>query len=166
MTQEVDGFLFSFPDAIDLFIFDEKDKTKRTYHGISHALTAVDLLVELQDNYLFIEVKDFFEPEKYKQNEAFNHLREVLKAKYKDSWIYRWAENKVDKPIHYLCLMILENSLNSRLTKELRIQIPTRIPSTRWSKEIANNAIALNLETWNRNFPKWPLIRVLEEGEQ
>jgi hypothetical protein len=166
MTKEVDGFVFSFPDAIDLFIFDEKDNSKATYHGLSHALKAVDLLVELDDNYLFIEVKDFFEPEQYKQKEPFNYLREVLKAKYKDSWIYRWAENKIDKPIHYLCLMILENSLNTRLTKELRSQIPTKIPTSRWNNEIATNAIVLNLETWNRNFPKWPLTRVSQAGAQ
>jgi len=162
---EVDGFNFSFPDAIDLFIFDEKDKLKPNYHGLSHALMAIDLLVELEDVYLFIEIKDFFEPEKYEEKEAFKHLRDVLKNKYKDTWLYRWAENKINKPIHYLCLLSLENGLNTRLTKELRIQLPIKSINDRWEREIATNAIALNLERWNQAFPKWQVTRINQQPQ-
>jgi len=47
MSIEVDGFEFDFTDAIDVFVFDEKDKTNPMYHGLSHAMKAVDLIVEL-----------------------------------------------------------------------------------------------------------------------
>ena len=39
-----DGFAFDFTDALDVFIFDEKDKTRPTYHGLP--MKAVDLIAE------------------------------------------------------------------------------------------------------------------------
>ena len=47
MRIEADGFEFDFPDALDAFCFDEKDKTKPHFHGLSHAMKAVDLVIEL-----------------------------------------------------------------------------------------------------------------------
>lgn len=43
MRMTVDGFDFDFMDAIDAFVFDEKDKNLPTYHGLSHAMKAVDI---------------------------------------------------------------------------------------------------------------------------
>jgi hypothetical protein len=132
MKIVVDGFEFDFQDAISAFVFDEKDRTSPTYHGLSHAMKAVDLIVELEDDYLFVEVKDFHEPEEYQDRNFFNHLRDVLKYKYRDSFLYRWAEQKTDKPIAI----------------------------KRWQQAIAKNCAVLNVERWNRNFPKWPVSRV------
>ena len=91
MRMTVDGFDFDFMDAIDAFVFDEKDKNLPTYHGLSHAMKAVDIIVELENDYLFIEVKDFYSPDDYKNGDCFNHLRNVLKYKYRDTFLYRWA---------------------------------------------------------------------------
>ncbi len=38
MKIAVDGFEFDFQDAIDAFVFDEKDRSSPTYHGLSHAM--------------------------------------------------------------------------------------------------------------------------------
>ncbi|MBM3240451.1 hypothetical protein FJZ31_29560 [Candidatus Poribacteria bacterium] len=161
MTIEVDGFEFDFTDAIGAFIFDEKDRTKTTYHGLSHAMKAVDLIVELENNYLFVEVKDFHSPDDYQlKDDYFNRLRETLKYKYRDSFLYRWAEGKTDKAIRYLCLLTLENTLISRMNKELRKQLPPGKPIPRWQSEIASACVVLNEERWNRNFPKWPVRRI------
>lgn len=119
MRIEADGFRFDFTDAIDAFVFDETDKFKPMYHGLSHAMKAVDLIVELDSAYLFIEVKNFHSPGNYQEGDAFNNLRNTLKLKFRDTWLYRWAENKVDKPIYYLCLLTLENALVSRMNKEI-----------------------------------------------
>lgn len=126
MRVSADGFEFDFTDAVDAFIFDEKDKHLPTYHGLSHAMKAVDIVVELENGYLFVEVKDFHNPNEYQDKNHFNHLTEVLKYKYRDSFLYRWAENKVEKPIYYLCLLTLDNALTSRMNKEIRIQLPPR----------------------------------------
>ena len=160
MIVECDGFEFDFTDALDVFIFDEKDKQKTNYHGLSHAMKAVDIVVELQDYYLFIEVKDFYEPESYTDPKFFSHLCEALKYKYRDSWIYRWCEHKTDKPIKYLCLLELENALLGRVSKELRKQIPVGKASPRWIEEICNDCNVLNFEIWNQRFTAWKVKRI------
>ena len=160
MKIEVDGFEFDFTDARAVFIFDEKDKAKPTYHGLSYAMKAVDLIVELENEYLLVEVKDFHSPDDYQLKDHFNDLRETLKYKYRDSFLYRWAEGKTDKAIRYLCLLTLENTLISRMNKELRKQLPPGKPITRWRNEIASACVVLNEERWNKNFPKWPVRRI------
>ncbi|WP_300460127.1 hypothetical protein [Desulfobacula sp.] len=159
MKMTVDGFDFEFEDAIDVFVFDEKDKNLPNYHGLSHAMKAVDLIVELENDYLFIEVKDFNEPDDYFDGNYFNHLREVLKQKYRDTFLYRWAENKINKPIRYLCLLTLDNALTSRMNKEIKKQLPVGRPISRWEKAIAQSSVVVNIDRWNHNFPKWPVNR-------
>ena len=172
MKLEADGFAFDFTDALDGFVFDEKDKTKPYYHGLSHAMKAVDLIIEMENDYLFIEIKDFHAPDDYDFHRAvneeqhkdrmkyFNHLREVLKYKYRDTWMYRWAENKIDKPVRYLCLLTLDNALLTRMNKELRQQLPVTKIGSRWTREIASTAVVVNLDRWNTNFPAWPVVRI------
>jgi len=162
MRQIVDGFEFEFKDAVDVFVFDEKNKDLPTYHGLSHAMKAVDLVVELETGYLFVEVKNFHAPDDYQDGDYFNHLREVLKYKYRDSFLYRWAEKKTDKPIDYLCLLTLDNALISRMNKEMRVQLPPGHAIERWKRAIANRCVVLNVERWNHNFPKWPVNRIAE----
>ena len=41
MKIDADGFSFDFTDAINAFVFDEKDKSKPTYHGLP--MKAVEL---------------------------------------------------------------------------------------------------------------------------
>lgn len=171
MNIETDGFSFDFSDALDVFCFDEKNQEKPHFHGLSHAMKAVDLVVELPTDYLFIEIKDFYAPDDYDFKQAidaaqrqdrqtcFNHLREVLKHKFRDTWLYRWAEGKTDKPIHYLCLLTLDNALLSLMHQELQRQLPVGAAGPRWSGALLQSCAVLNLERWNRNFPKWPVTR-------
>lgn len=171
MRIEADGFEFHFPDALDAFCFDEKDKTKSHFHGLSHAMKAVDLVIELPTDYLFIEIKDFNAADDYnfkhaldaaqrKERQAcFSHLRDVLKHKFRDSWLYRWSEGKIDKPIRYLCLLTLDNALLSVMSQELRRQLPVGAAGPRWTGSLAQSCAVVNLERWNANFPRWPVTR-------
>ncbi len=177
MKIDADGFSFDFTDASNVFIFDEKDKSNPRYHGLSHAMQAVDLIVELENNYLFVEVKDFHAPDDYnfknaitedegkQRQEYFSHLRNVLKHKFRDSWLYRWAENKTEKPVRYLCLLTLDSALISVMNKELRKQIPVGIAGPRWTGELARACVVVNLDLWNNNFPKWPVSRTAVAAE-
>jgi hypothetical protein len=167
--ENIDGFSFDFTDALDVFRFDEKDKTKATFHGLP--MKAVDIIVELNDAYLFVEIKDYDDPVDYDirtfadENELdnkrkhFNWLKNYLKYKYRDSCLYRYAEDKLDKPIHYLCLINFENALNSILQKTLNKELPVGIASKRWKREIAQSCQALNISKWNKLFPKWPVVK-------
>ena len=169
MRIEADGFAFDFTDALDVFCFDEKDKTKPHFHGLSHVMKAVDLVVELPTDYLFIEMKDFHAVDDYDFKRAmdsaqrterqvcFSHLRDVLRDKFRDTWLYRWAEQKTDKPIHYLCLLTLDNALLSLMRKELQRQLPAGAAGPRGSNALAQTRTVVNIERWNANFPKWPV---------
>jgi hypothetical protein len=151
---------FDFSDAIDGFKFDDTDKESDYYHGLSHCMKAVDFIVELETDYLFVEVKDFHAPEEYADRERFKHLKNVLITKFRDTFLYRFAENKIDKPVRYLCLLTLDNALTSRLMKEIKRAVPEGMASKRWQKPIAAGCVVLNMDRWNSRFPQWKLRRI------
>ncbi len=175
MKIVADGFSFDFTDALDVFVFDEKDKTKPTYHGVP--MKAVDLVVEFRTAYLFVEMKNFADPGKYSEELAedgaiggeahdhFKRLKGYLKYKYRDTYLFRHAEQKVDKPIHYICLLTFENALNIKMQMELSRELPVGLASRRWKREIAKSCHVVNVAKWNQNFPKWPVTLVSEAGE-
>jgi hypothetical protein len=141
MRIEADGFAFDFTDALDAFIFDEKDRSKPTFHG--QPMKEVDVVAEFEGAYVYVEVKDFDDPEIYNGKSAddidetdlrtrhdhFKWLKNYLKYKYRDSYLFRHAENKVDKPIHYICLLNFDNALNVRMKKALSQELPEYAPT-------------------------------------
>lgn len=170
MKIDADGFSFDFTDAINAFVFDEKDKLKPTFHGLP--MKAVDIVAEFNDAYVFVEMKDFSDPDSYSDVLAgddedaktkrghFKWLKNYLKYKYRDTYIFRHAEDKADKPIHYICLLTFDNALNNRLQKSLKQELPVGKASKRWRQEIASSCQVVNVDCWNRNFPKWPVTKL------
>lgn len=167
MKVEADGFSFDFTDAVDAFVFDEKDKTKSTYHG--QPMKAVDIIAEFQDAYVFVEMKAFNDRASYDwkefttaedlkaKREGFAWLTTYLKYKFRDSYLFRHAEHKVDKPIHYICLLTFDNALNTAVRKTLARELPVGLASPRWKQELLKSCQVVNVEKWNKNFPKWPV---------
>jgi hypothetical protein len=172
MKVQSDGFEFDFTDAVDAFVFDQKDKTQPPYHGLSHAMKAVDLVVELPNDVLLIEIKDFHAADDYDFKSAIdtaqkaerltrlNHLRDVLTHKFRDTWLYHWADNKADKPIRYLCLLTLDNGLLPAVLKTLHKQLPVGLAGPRWQRPLLQACVVLNPDRWNSNFPAWPVKRI------
>lgn len=174
MKVRADGFEFEFPDALEAFVFDEKDSTHPRFHGLSHTMKAVDLVVELPHDTLFIEVKDFHAPDDYdfktavtadqrsERRNSLNHLRDVLVRKFRDTWLYRWSESTAGapvKPVRYLCVLSLDNGLLGAVRKELHQALPAGRAGPRWQRELAKACLVLNPERWNSTFPAWPLHR-------
>ncbi|WP_373532865.1 hypothetical protein [Vampirovibrio sp.] len=169
---EADGFQFRFSDAIDAFVFDEKDKTKITFHGAP--MKGVDIVAEFESAYVYVEMKDYEAPliydlvngvtedEIHARQDSFKWLKNYLKYKYRDSYLYRYAEQKVEKPVHYVCLITFDNALNSRMQKALKQELPVGRASRRWVKDIVSSCQVVNIEKWNENFPKWPVKRLDE----
>jgi len=167
MRVDADGYTFNFQDAIAAFVFDEKDKTKPTFHGAP--MKAVDVVVELESTYLFIEIKHYDRPDEFtvndnddietqhQKNAHQKWLKNYLKYKFRDTFLYRYAEGKTDKPVHYLCLVNFDHALNTWLKKNLRKELPVDKPSIRWKLKLAESCQVLNIEAWNTNFPKWPV---------
>lgn len=171
---EADGFEFHFADAIDAFIFDEKDNTKPTYHGAP--MKGVDIVAEFNEAYVYVELKDYDDPTAYDvinassddeiqaRQACFKWLKNYLKYKFRDSYLYRHAEQKVEKPVHYICLVTFDNALNSRMQKSLKQELPVGKASRRWVETIATSCQVVNLDKWNENFPKWPVTRLTGAG--
>ena len=171
---ETDGFKFSFADAIDAYVFDEKDKTKPTYHGVP--MKGVDVVAEFDEVYVYIELKDYHDPsiydianaltddEKKARQDSFKWLKNYLKYKFRDSYLYRHAEDKVEKPIHYVCLLTFDNALNSRMQKALKCELPVGKISPRWVRGIAKSCQVVNIAKWNENVPKRPVTRLPAAG--
>lgn len=160
MKLQEDDLEFHFTDAISVAKFDDNS------HALSHCMKAVDFIIELSDAILFVEVKDPSNPRSFAGNrvefqEKTNdgRLKKDLVMKYRDTFIYRWAEEKLDKPIHFLSLITLEEALLTPFQEALQRDLPLSKP-IRWSKPITTSCHALTVESWNRNFPKWPVRRI------
>src|SRR3546814_1795764 len=75
--------------------------------------------------------------------------------------LYRYAEGKVDKPVHYVCVLTFDNALNSRILNELKRELPIGKKPKRWTHALAKSCQVVNLDKWNEVFPKWPVSRVI-----
>jgi hypothetical protein len=173
MIVESDGYRFNFTDAIHAFNFDDKNPASPTYHDTR--MKAIDVIAELPNAYVFVEIKEYpasYDPEAdwgdrecdeincVKRKNHSIWLKNYLKYKYRDSFLYRFAENKVGKPIHYLCLLNFDNALNSQMQKTLAHEIPLDKLPTQWTAKIVDSCQVLNLSSWNRNFPNWPVQKI------
>ncbi len=169
-----DGFAFRFEDAIDAFVFDQTDPASSTFHGAP--MKAVDIVVEFEECYVYVELKDYEDPaadttqnvadeeKENKRQDHFKWLKDYLKYKFRDSYLYRHAEGKVDKPVHYVCLITFDNALNSRMQKALKQELPVGRASHRWLRDLATSCQVVNLDKWNKNFPQWPVARLAASG--
>lgn len=161
-----------FTNAIDAFIFDQMKANKPNYHGIGE-MHRVDFVVELAEAILFVEVKDPGNPkaqaeglEKFYGELKDGTLGDTFAAKFIDTFLYRWAENHLHKPVHYISLVTFEDSeLLPNFSDEIAKKIPPMGKSMpRWKRQLVENCQVFNIELWNQSFPKWPVSRVQPGG--
>ena len=168
MKVTIDGFSFNFVGAIDAFVFDEKDKNKPRFHD--QPMKAVDIIAEFKEKYIFVEIKDFYELKKYRDEIKMkgtlpynSWLKEYLKYKYRDSYLFRHAECKVEKDIHYICLLAnFDNGMNSFIQKNLELELPVGKSSKLWKQAIAESCQVVNFDKWNSSevLSRWPVARI------
>jgi len=157
-----------FTNAIDAIVFDQMKAEKPGYHGIGQ-MHRVDFVVELDETILFVEVKDPGNPKAQAEGLAKFYgelqdgtLGDTFAAKFIDTFLYRWAEERLDKPVHYISLVTFEDSeLLPNFSDEIAKKLPPMGKAVpRWKRQLADNCQVFNIEQWNVNFPKWPAIRV------
>ena len=154
----------TLPDSVAGRTFDNPQ------HGLSHCgLKAVDWILELPDRIYFVEVKDPDDPEarRHKDGDDFldgfkaGNLTRDLAAKFRDTFLYEWACDRVDKPISYVVIvasMALDHPLLETRTADLRRMLPVGTPAG-WSRAIAHGCLVLNIAKWNEVFPDYLLSR-------
>ena len=99
MKVDADGYSFDFADALDAFVFDEKDKSKPTFHG--QPMKAVDIIAEFQDLYIFVEIKQYDDIKDYKT--GFYVSFEVDGKKYEETILDPSSKHKLT-PYLYIYL--------------------------------------------------------------
>lgn len=151
---------FDFTGAIDAFKFDEKNPASATFHGLSHCMKAVDFVVEYDDYYLFVEIKNPPNPARYGTAQDKGKLINNLVTKFRDTFLYRWGEQKLDKPVRYQCLVELDNAQTLYLMNQLRNQLPTDKQPNRWQRPLADLCAVSNQATWNNTFPNINVTRI------
>lgn len=157
-----------FTDAIDAIPFDQMKANEPNYHGIGE-MHRVDFVVELAEAILFVEVKDPGNPkaqakglEKFYRELTDGALGDTFASKFIDTFLYRWAEDRLHKPVHYISLVTFEDSeLLPNFSDEIARKIPPMGKSVpRWKRQLAENCQVFNVELWNQSFPKWPATRI------
>lgn len=139
-------------------------------HGLSHCMSAVDFIVELSDRVYFIELKDPDDATDEVRKLAFAESLESgtlgnnLKTKFRDTWIYEWAENRISKPVYYLILIAFERLTADDLStrkKEIERLLPLQGPANQpWKQPFARGCAVFNLAAWNRTMSDMPIRRV------
>lgn len=165
-----DGFDFEFNDAVlEVIEFDSPE-----YHGLNHAMKAVDLVAELPNEYLYIELKDYtnhnamlfrcpYQSKKSKvqcdKADEYSQLRKIcadIRSKFYETLLYWYAENRIDKPISCIAMAKMDSAMLYRLNEQLKSQIPIGIPkgvvALRWEKELFRNLVVVNPKRWNELF--------------
>ena len=138
-------------------------------HGLSHCMKAVDFVIELSDRYLFIEFKDPQNPHSRTRNQQ-RFVREFLSGqidddltyKYRDTFLYEWASQRANKPIHYLVLIALDSLTDADLaarTDDLMRKLPV-VGASSWNRQIVHRCDVFNISSWNQYLPNLPVHRL------
>ncbi len=143
-----------------------------TAHGLSHCMKAVDFIVELDDQVLFVEFKDPENPgapiknrTEFIKNFRSGRIDADLKTKYRDSWLYEWAQGRANKPVIYMVLIGASTLSAAELlarTDALKRQIPVSGPNGQpWKKPFLAGCAVMNVAAWNKALPQFPVSRVV-----
>ena len=160
MTLQEGMLQFNFIDVKSVFKFDEENRISPNFHGLSHCMKAVDFIAEYVDHYIFMEIKDPSDPTRYGTEHDITELIKDLVTKFRDTFIYRWAETKLNKPVYFLCLIELDNTQTLTIMDQLKIKLPMAKKPSRWQRPLAQVCAVANLETWNKIFPNIQVTRV------
>ena len=163
MTTFVEDDLeITFNNVIVVRKFDDE-------YELRHCMKAVDFVVEREDRYIFVEIKnpqqsEHADVEGYVDGFKRRQIDKDLKYKFRDSYLYEWASGRADKPIDYYVLIAvdaLEPAVLIQRSQELQHQVPTGLPkNASWKRPIARSCIVYNIESWNRNWEDFPIRRI------
>jgi hypothetical protein len=155
---EENRLIFTFLNCIEAVKFDDEKR-----HGLSHCMSAVDFICEFDDKIVFIEIKDLHQvgvtPErqkKYLERLQSGEIDNALKLKFRDSYLYRLAQEKLSKDIHYYVLLEfdrLDNVARMVRTDRLKRVLPLDGSRFGWVRSLAKVCLVMNIEQWNANIP-------------
>lgn len=166
---EENGLQIDFVGAQNAMKFDQNDAGHPEFHDLQN-MPRVDFIVEMEDSIYFVEVKDPGRPDsidtggvKFLKKIVNGTLEASLIEKYLFSFFFRWAENRLEKSVHYVSLITLESPELQPIIDGLESQLANLSKkSTRWTREPLASCQVHNIETWQAVFPHWPVTRLAE----
>ena len=86
-----------------------------------------------------------------------------LARKYRDSFLYEWAAQHLDKPVHYLVLVAisaLDAAMLLARTDALKRELPFGGPANgTWTRRFADGCAVFNLTEWNKHMADFAVSR-------
>jgi len=167
MTKVVEGDIeITAPNGVSIRKHDDV-----TTHGLSHCMKAVDFIIEQNDRIYFIELKDPDNPNAqaaalagFKAELASGQLDSKLATKFRDSYLYELASNRLPKPVYYIVLIGLHSLTAVELvtrTDALKKQLPIHGPFNKpWPRPLAAGCVVVNLDNWAKVMPNFPIRRL------
>ena len=162
--------LFEFPDDVEWAELDKQGVK------LPQGMALVDLVIERDADVLLVEIKDpshSKSPEK-ERNKYFRRLSdnsiltEELTPKARDSYSFLHLMEKDGKPFQYIVLIGLD-SLDSTQQQGLLANFKDRLMADirceayeSWKRIHIADCVVLTVESWNKKFPEWPVIRVAD----
>lgn len=153
-TIQEGDLIFDVTDSKNAEKFDDSAIPAR-----QSTMKRVDFIIEKEDRFIFLEVKDpdmprAVNPGKLKQELQSGNLVPELAGKYRDSLLFaKLCEGYDDKPIDYIVLISmasLEDALILAKTDALKSAIPISHP--KWSQNAANSCMILKLDAYKQVF--------------
>ena len=138
-------------------------------------MKAVDIVAEFKDKIFFIEMKDYrdeedqfvesemmSEEEKKQKKEALKWLKNYLKYKFRDTYLYRYAEaGTPKKDIHYICLLSLSSGVLQTVKNQLKQELPIGKKGKRWNRSLATTCQVIDVDGWNRILSTYATVSLL-----
>lgn len=162
MTLREDDLIFSFDGAVNETRFDDKAHATDT-------IQPVDFLIEYDDHYLFVEVKDPDCPD-VKNVEAFRkklrsgELTRKLAGKYRDTFFSFGFQQKPQKKIQYIVLLAFSDLTPELLLPQIdRLKKAIPIQHDNWKVEAAAGCVIFNLEQYKKRYGSESVQRVSEQ---
>lgn len=165
---EENDLSFDFTAATKALKFDQNDPEHDEYHDLCN-MPRVDFIIEADDSVYFIEIKDTDLPnpsdpgaQKFLKKVAEGTLEASLVEKYIFTFLFRWAEECLDKSVHFISLITLESPLLQPIIAGMDANLYSHFKksSKRWTKAPLHSCQVHNIETWEACFPQWPITRI------
>lgn len=166
-AEETAELLFNFPDELS---WSELDK-----QGVKLPVRMkfVDLVIERDRDILLVEIKDpSHSQSKDKNRQTYlkrlsdnSLLTQELTPKARDSYLYLHLMERDHKPFKYVVLLGLD-AFDPDRQKAIMFGFKDRLLADireesfeAWKRKHIADCVVLSVESWNKSFPDWPLLR-------
>lgn len=158
---------FNFPDHLQWSELDQQGKK------LPVNMKFVDLVIEREKDILLVEIKDpshsrsqAKQRKDYLKRLADNSLlTQELTPKARDSYLYLHLMERDSKPFKYVVLLSLD-AFDPDRQKALMFGFKDRLLADireesfeAWKRKHIADCVVLSVDSWNQQFPEWPLRR-------